>query len=119
MVQTKNGSKWHFWLRGVFVPFFIVVCDMSVEFVWNGWVNKLWRDLDMGNFNLWRSVCNWSYPVFHEFLIQGGIDGEEDARIAAFRELKEETGVTSAEILAEVTNLYYNEHFFSFYFGME
>ncbi|XP_042425424.1 nudix hydrolase 26, chloroplastic-like isoform X1 [Zingiber officinale] len=33
---------------------------------------------------------------------QGGIDGEEDARIAAFRELKEETGVTSAEILAEV-----------------
>ncbi|KAG6481455.1 hypothetical protein ZIOFF_058059 [Zingiber officinale] len=43
-----------------------------------------------------------SFTLFHEFLIQGGIDGEEDARIAAFRELKEETGVTSAEILAEV-----------------
>ncbi|XP_064945734.1 nudix hydrolase 26, chloroplastic-like isoform X2 [Musa acuminata AAA Group] len=33
---------------------------------------------------------------------QGGVDGEEDPRVAAFRELKEETGVTSAEILVEV-----------------
>ncbi|PIA54358.1 hypothetical protein AQUCO_00900712v1 [Aquilegia coerulea] len=33
---------------------------------------------------------------------QGGIDGGEDPRTAAIRELKEETGVTSAEILAEV-----------------
>ncbi|KAG6511853.1 hypothetical protein ZIOFF_029931 [Zingiber officinale] len=43
-----------------------------------------------------------SYPIFYELLLQGGIEGEEDARISAFRELKEETGVTSAEILAEV-----------------
>ncbi|KAG6511946.1 hypothetical protein ZIOFF_030025 [Zingiber officinale] len=43
-----------------------------------------------------------SYPIFYEHLLQGGIEGEENARIAAFRELKEETGVTSADILAEV-----------------
>ncbi|XP_024396184.1 nudix hydrolase 25 isoform X2 [Physcomitrium patens] len=34
---------------------------------------------------------------------QGGIDGEEDPRAAAFRELREETGVTSAEYLGEVS----------------
>ncbi|XP_039118042.1 nudix hydrolase 26, chloroplastic-like isoform X1 [Dioscorea cayenensis subsp. rotundata] len=33
---------------------------------------------------------------------QGGVDEGEDPRIAAVRELKEETGVTSAELLAEV-----------------
>lgn len=33
---------------------------------------------------------------------QGGVDEGEDPRIAAIRELREETGVTSAEILAEV-----------------
>ncbi|XP_008809233.3 nudix hydrolase 26, chloroplastic-like isoform X1 [Phoenix dactylifera] len=33
---------------------------------------------------------------------QGGVDQGEDPRIAAIRELREETGVTSAEILAEV-----------------
>ncbi|KAF9597439.1 hypothetical protein IFM89_018885 [Coptis chinensis] len=33
---------------------------------------------------------------------QGGVDEGEELRTAAFRELKEETGVTSAEILAEV-----------------
>ncbi|KAL8538882.1 hypothetical protein ACS0TY_000763 [Phlomoides rotata] len=32
---------------------------------------------------------------------QGGIDENEDPRNAAFRELREETGVTSAEIVAE------------------
>lgn len=32
---------------------------------------------------------------------QGGIDGGEDARAAALRELAEETGVTSAEFIAE------------------
>lgn len=41
-----------------------------------------------------RSVASW--------LVQGGIDGEEDPRAAAFRELREETGVTSAEYLGEV-----------------
>ncbi|CAK9186249.1 unnamed protein product [Ilex paraguariensis] len=33
---------------------------------------------------------------------QGGIDENEDPRNAAIRELREETGVTSAEILVEV-----------------
>ncbi|XP_059628535.1 nudix hydrolase 26, chloroplastic [Cornus florida] len=33
---------------------------------------------------------------------QGGIDENEDPRNAAMRELREETGVTSAEVLAEV-----------------
>ncbi|PPE01639.1 hypothetical protein GOBAR_DD01295 [Gossypium barbadense] len=32
----------------------------------------------------------------------GGIDDNEDPKVAALRELKEETGVSSAEILAEV-----------------
>ncbi|KAF2289647.1 hypothetical protein GH714_037699 [Hevea brasiliensis] len=33
---------------------------------------------------------------------KGGADGWEDLRFAAMRELREETGVTSAEFLAEV-----------------
>ncbi|KAG0588455.1 hypothetical protein M758_2G198400 [Ceratodon purpureus] len=33
---------------------------------------------------------------------QGGIDGEEDPRAAAFRDLREATGVTSAEYFGEV-----------------
>lgn len=33
---------------------------------------------------------------------QGGIDENEDPREAAIRELREETGITSAEVLAEV-----------------
>ncbi|GJN01264.1 hypothetical protein PR202_ga18517 [Eleusine coracana subsp. coracana] len=35
---------------------------------------------------------------------QGGIDAGEDPRAAAFRELREETGVTSAEMVAEAPN---------------
>jgi len=34
---------------------------------------------------------------------QGGIDAGEEPRAAAIRELREETGVTSAEIVAEVS----------------
>ncbi|KAF3561829.1 hypothetical protein DY000_02019644 [Brassica cretica] len=37
-------------------------------------------------------------------LIQGGADEGEDLRNAAFRELREETGVTSAEFIAEIPN---------------
>jgi len=33
---------------------------------------------------------------------QGGIDEAEDARVAALRELEEETGITKAKIIAEV-----------------
>lgn len=36
---------------------------------------------------------------------QGGIDKGEDPRAAAVRELREETGVSSAEVLAEVMHL--------------
>ncbi|KAI8032550.1 hypothetical protein LOK49_LG01G00282 [Camellia lanceoleosa] len=38
---------------------------------------------------------SWQMP-------QGGIDENEDPRDAAIRELREETGITSAEVLAEV-----------------
>lgn len=49
--------------------------------------------------------------------MQGGIDGEEDPRAAAFRELREETGVTSAEYLGEVRTFSSNTcYFFSFLF---
>ena len=34
--------------------------------------------------------------------MQGGIDEGEDPKAAAIRELREETGVTSAEVIAEV-----------------
>lgn len=34
--------------------------------------------------------------------VQGGVDEGEDPKSAAIRELREETGVTSAEVLAEV-----------------
>ncbi|KAG6516008.1 hypothetical protein ZIOFF_026455 [Zingiber officinale] len=75
--------------------------------------------LRVGSSSLERSYDGW-FRAFRSFRLQGsmspalgkclscgmyrigGIEGEEDSRIAAFRELKEETGVTSAEILAEV-----------------
>ncbi|KAM7265730.1 hypothetical protein ACFE04_003413 [Oxalis oulophora] len=38
---------------------------------------------------------SWQMP-------QGGIDGDEDPKSAALRELKEETGVCSAEVIAEM-----------------
>ncbi|XP_044462385.1 nudix hydrolase 26, chloroplastic isoform X2 [Mangifera indica] len=37
---------------------------------------------------------SWQMP-------QGGIDGDEDPKVAAIRELREETGISSAEVLAE------------------
>jgi len=38
-------------------------------------------------------------PGFEWQMPQGGIDAHEDAEAAAFRELEEETGVTSAELI--------------------
>ena len=40
-----------------------------------------------------KNAFRWQYP-------QGGIDADEDFAAAAFRELKEETGVSSARLLA-------------------
>jgi putative (di)nucleoside polyphosphate hydrolase len=40
--------------------------------------------------------CEWQMP-------QGGIDGSEDPEAAARRELKEETGVTSVEVLGRMS----------------
>lgn len=40
-----------------------------------------------------------------QFWLQGGVDEQEVPRDAAIRELREETGVTSAEIIAEVSIL--------------
>lgn len=42
-------------------------------------------------------------------IFQGGIDEGEDPRNAAIRELREETGVNSAEVIAEVQII----HFFT------
>jgi putative (di)nucleoside polyphosphate hydrolase len=39
-----------------------------------------------------RNAFRWQFP-------QGGVDANEDVRVAAFRELKEETGVSSARLL--------------------
>ncbi len=53
------------------------------------WIGRRCKDLiDPEN------AKRWQMP-------QGGIDRDEDPRVAAFRELHEETGITSANILAE------------------
>lgn len=57
----------------------------SDGFVWVG--NRI-QAVDLG-------AHTWQMP-------QGGIDKGEDARTAAFRELKEETGIDKAEIIGEI-----------------
>ena len=52
------------------------------------WVGNRIQAVDLG-------AHTWQMP-------QGGIDKGEDARTAAFRELKEETGVDKAEIIGEI-----------------
>ena len=46
---------------------------------------------------------------------QGGIDESEDPKSAAVRELKEETGISSAEVLAEVWLYILFCYFITFY----
>ncbi len=56
------------------------------------WIGRRFEDLiDQEN------AKRWQMP-------QGGIDRNEDPRVAAFRELYEETGVKSANIIAESKN---------------
>ena len=47
-------------------------------------------------------------PGFEWQMPQGGIDGDEDPRAGAFRELWEETGVSRADYLAETAWLAYD-----------
>lgn len=55
------------------------------------WVGHRFHNLVIG-----ETLSRWQMP-------QGGIDEGEEARLAAFRELYEETGVKSAEVIAEST----------------
>lgn len=48
---------------------------------------------DFADFGEDKDAYRWQFP-------QGGVDAEEDIVAAAFRELKEETGVASARLLA-------------------
>ena len=48
---------------------------------------------DFADFGEDRGAYRWQFP-------QGGVDAEEDIAAAAYRELKEETGVVSARLLA-------------------
>ena len=56
------------------------------------WLGRRSEDL-VGQEHQYR----WQMP-------QGGIDADEEPRAAAFRELYEETGIRSAEVLAETQN---------------
>jgi len=51
------------------------------------------RISDFADFGEDKDAFRWQFP-------QGGIDADEDLIEAAFRELKEETGVSSARLLA-------------------
>jgi putative (di)nucleoside polyphosphate hydrolase len=54
----------------------------------------IWLGRRIGDLVEQEQQYRWQMP-------QGGIDADEDPRAAAFRELYEETGIRSAEILAE------------------
>ena len=56
------------------------------------WVGRRFEKQNDDGIGKW-----WQMP-------QGGIDGGEDPQPAALRELAEETGITSAKIVAEVPN---------------
>jgi putative (di)nucleoside polyphosphate hydrolase len=54
----------------------------------------IWLGRRIGELVEQETTYRWQMP-------QGGIDAQEDPRTAAFRELYEETGIRSAEVLAE------------------
>jgi putative (di)nucleoside polyphosphate hydrolase len=53
-----------------------------------------------------KALREHSAPGFEWQMPQGGIDAGEAPRVAAFRELREETGVASASLLAEASEWY-------------
>ncbi|KAL8463701.1 hypothetical protein ACS0TY_034375 [Phlomoides rotata] len=60
----------------------------------------LLHDLE-DNLNSWEKKLT----AYAQQQREGGIDENEDPRNAAFRELREETGVTSAEIVTEIIKI--------------
>lgn len=58
------------------------------------------------------SSCNVLFGEMNDeykfVILKGGIDEGEDPRNAAIRELREETGVSSAEVIAEVQHFNFN-----------
>ncbi len=72
-----------------------IVLLNSENLVWIGKRIQQKNDDEAKGVGMW-----WQMP-------QGGIDEGEDIQAAAFRELTEETGVTSAELIGEISEWYF------------